>query len=75
MIKVVLLLMFLSSTSNPQYFYKGMYFLSMAECENSKQNQILKMTMEAEVAGFKDVHIDARCLEVDAKKFIPSTGV
>jgi len=52
-----------------------MYFLSMAECENNKQSQILKMTMEAEIAGFKDVHIDARCLEVDAKKFVPSTGV
>jgi len=75
MTKVIFLLMFLSSTSNPQYFYKGMYFLSMAECENNKQSQITKMTMEAEIAGFRDVHIDARCLVVDAKKFIPSTGV
>jgi len=52
-----------------------MYFHTMEDCEKNKQGQVLKMTMEAEVIGYKDIHIDARCLEVDAKKFVPSTGI
>ena len=74
MMKVAFLLLFLSSSGNPQYFYKGMYFHTMEDCEKSKQGQVLKMTMEAEVIGYKDIHIDARCFEVDAQSFKPSVG-
>ena len=74
MTKVVFLLMFLSSTSHPQYFYKGMYFLSMDDCNSHKESQIEKMTIEADMLGYKDVHIDSRCLEMDIKKFKPSIG-
>ena len=74
MTKVVFLLLFLSSTSNPQYYYKGMYFLSMGDCEIWKPKEVVKMKEEATKIGFEDLHIDARCLEMDAKEFKPSLG-
>ena len=74
MTKVVFLLLFLSSSSNPQYYYKGMYFLSMADCQKWKPREVVKMKEEASKVGFKDIHIDARCLEIDAKEFKPSIG-
>lgn len=74
MMKVAFLLLFLSSSSSPQFFYKGMYFHSMQDCKSHKQGQVVKMTMEAEIKGFKDVHVDARCFEVDAQIFKPSLG-
>ena len=49
MTKVVFLLLFLSTSTAPQYYYKGMWFHNMQECEDRKEHQINKMMMEAEI--------------------------
>jgi hypothetical protein len=51
-----------------------MYFLSMEDCEIWKPKEVVKMKEEATKIGFEDIHIDARCLEIDTKKFKPSIG-
>tara|TARA_R100001463_G_scaffold29882_1_gene67983 strand:- start:657 stop:884 length:228 start_codon:yes stop_codon:yes gene_type:complete len=74
MSKVFFLLLFLSSSHMPQYYNKGMYFLTLEECEQFKKQQVEIMTAEADLAGFKDIYIDARCIEMDIKEFKPSLG-
>lgn len=74
MTKVVFLLLFLSTSTGPQYYYKGMWFYNMQECEDRKEHQINKMMMEAEIQGFTDTYIDARCIEMDVKEFKKTLG-
>ena len=74
MSKVAFLLLFLSTSTAPQYYYKGMWFHNMQECEDRKEHQINKMMMEAEIQGFTDTHIDARCIEMDVKEFKKTLG-
>ena len=69
MTKVFYLLLFLSSTTDPTYYNKGMYFMSEGECELSKPIAIEVMRREAEVVGMKDVYIDAKCIEMDVKEY------
>lgn len=75
MTKVAFLLLFLSSSTTSQYYYKGMWFKDMQQCESSKESQVSKMTMEAELQGFKDIHIDVRCMEMDIKEFKKALGI
>jgi hypothetical protein len=74
MSKVAFLLLFLSTSTTPQYYYKGMWFQNMQQCEDKKEHQINKMLMEAEIQGFKDTYIDARCMEMDIKEFKKTLG-
>ena len=69
MTKVFYLLLFLSSTTDPTYYNKGMYFMSEGECELSKPIAIEVMRMEAEAVGLRDIHIDAKCIEMDVKEY------
>ena len=69
MTKVFYLLLFLSSSTEPTYYNKGMYFMSPGECELSKPVAIEVMRREAEAVGLKDVHIDAKCIEMDVKEY------
>tara|TARA_X000001388_G_C2215115_1_gene116828 strand:- start:921 stop:1148 length:228 start_codon:yes stop_codon:yes gene_type:complete len=69
MTKVFYLLLFLSSTTDPTYYNKGMYFMSAGECELSKPIAIEVMRREAEAVGMKDVYIDAHCIEMDVKEY------
>lgn len=69
MTKVFYLLLFLSSTTDPTYYNKGMYFMSAGECELSKPIAIEVMRKEAESVGMKNVYIDAHCIEMDVKEY------
>ena len=69
MTKVFYLLLFLSSTTDPTYYNKGMYFMSEGECELSKPIAIEVMRREAEAVGMKDIYIDAKCMEMDVKEY------
>ena len=69
MTKVFYLLLFLSSTTDPTYYNKGMYFMSEGECELSKPIAIEVMRREAEAVGMNDVYIDAKCMEMDVKEY------
>ena len=69
MTKVFYLLLFLSSTTDPTYYNKGMYFMSEGECELSKPIAIEVMRREAEAVGMTDVYIDAKCMEMDVKEY------
>ena len=69
MTKVFYLLLFLSSTTDPTYYNKGMYFMSEGECELSKPIAIEVMRREVEAVGMKDVYIDAKCMEMDVKEY------
>ena len=61
--------MFLSASTEPTYYNKGMYFMSEGECELSKPIAIEVMRMEAEAVGLRDIHIDAKCIEMDVKEY------
>ena len=74
MTKVFYLLLFLSTSTSPQYYNKGMYFTSIAECEIYKPVAVEVMTKEAEQAGFIGVHMDDQCIEVEVQEFKPSLG-
>nr|BAR36449.1 hypothetical protein [uncultured Mediterranean phage uvMED] len=74
MTKVFYLLLFLSTSTSPQYYHKGMYFTSIAECEIYKPVAIEVMKKESEQAGFVDVYIDAECVEVKVQEYKPSLG-
>ena len=74
MTKVLYLLLFLSTSTSPQYYNKGMYFTSIAECEIYKPVAVEVMTEEAAQAGIVDVFIDAQCIEVEVQEFKPSLG-
>tara|TARA_B100000902_G_scaffold108770_1_gene110456 strand:+ start:1294 stop:1521 length:228 start_codon:yes stop_codon:yes gene_type:complete len=74
MTKVFYLLLFLSTSTSPQYYQKGMYFTSMAECEIYKPVAIEVMKKESEQAGFVGVYIDAQCIEVKVQEYKPSLG-
>ena len=74
MTKVFYLLLFLSTSTSPQYYQKGMYFTSIAECEIYKPVAIEVMRQEAAQAGFTDVHIDGQCIEVKIQEYKPSLG-
>ena len=52
MTKVFYLLLFLSTSTSPQYYQKGMYFTSVADCEIYKPVAIEVMKQEAAQAGF-----------------------
>ena len=69
MTKVFYLLLFLSSSTDPTYYNKGMYFMSEGECELSKPIAIEVMKRESEAVGITDMHIDAHCIEMDVKEF------
>ena len=69
MTKVFYLLLFLSTSTEPTYYNKGMYFMSPGECELGKPIAIEVMRKEAEAIGMTDVHIDAHCIEMDVKEF------
>ena len=69
MTKVFYLLLFLSTSTQPTYYNKGMYFMSEGECELSKPIAIEVMRMEAESVGMTDIHIDAHCIVMDVKEF------
>ena len=69
MTKVFYLLLFLSTSTQPTYYNKGMYFMSEGECELSKPIAIEVMRMEAEAVGLRDIHIDAKCIEMDVKEY------
>ena len=69
MTKVFYLLLFLSTSTEPTYYNKGMYFMSPGECELSKPVAIEVMRREAEAVGMKDVYIDAHCIEMDVKEY------
>jgi len=75
MTKVFYLLLFLSTSTSPQYFQKGMYFISLTECEVYKPVAVEVMKQEAEQAGFVDTYIDAKCIEVDIQEYTPSLGI
>ena len=74
MTKVFYLLLFLSTSTSPQYYQKGMYFTSIAECEIYKPVAIEVMKKEAAQAGFTDVYIDGQCIEVEVQEYKPSLG-
>ena len=74
MTKVFYLLLFLSTSTSPQYYQKGMYFTSIAECEIYKPVAIEVMKKESEQAGFTGVYIDAQCIEVKVQEYKPSLG-
>jgi len=74
MTKVFYLLLFLSTSTSPQYYQKGMYFTSIAECEIYKPVAIEVMKQEAAEAGFTDVYIDGQCIEVKVQEYKPSLG-
>ena len=74
MTKVFYLLLFLSTSTSPQYYQKGMYFTSMAECEIYKPVAIEVMKKESAQAGFVGVYIDAQCIEVKVQEYKPSLG-
>jgi len=74
MTKVFYLLLFLSTSTSPQYYQKGMYFTSIAECEIYKPVAIEVMKQEAAQAGFTDVYIDGQCIEVKVQEYKPSLG-
>jgi len=74
MTKVFYLLLFLSTSTSPQYYQKGMYFTSIAECEIYKPVAIEVMRQEAAQAGFTDVYIDGQCIEVKVQEYKPSLG-
>ena len=74
MTKVFYLLLFLSTSTSPQYYQKGMYFTSISECEIYKPVAIEVMRQEAAQAGFTDVHIDGQCIEVKVQEYKPSLG-
>ena len=61
--------MFLSASTETTYYNKGMYFMSEGECELSKPIAIEVMRMEAEAVGLRDIHIDAKCIEMDVKEY------
>ena len=74
MTKVFYLLLFLSTSTSPQYYQKGMYFTSVAECEIYKPVAIEVMRKEAEQAGLNNEHIDGQCIEVEVQEYKPSLG-
>ena len=74
MVGLFYLLLFLSTSTSPQYYHKGMYFTSIAECEIYKPVAIEVMKKESEQAGFVDVYIDAECVEVKVQEYKPSLG-
>ena len=61
--------MFLSASTEPTYYNKGMYFMTMEECILGKPVAVEVMQMEAEAVGMKDVYIDAKCMEMDVKEY------
>jgi len=69
MTKVFYLLLFLSSSTEPTYYNKGMYFMTMEECVLGKPIAVEVMRMEAETIGLRDIHIDAHCIEMDVKEY------
>ena len=69
MTKVFYLLLFLSSSTEPTYYNKGMYFMTMEECILGKPVAVEVMRMEAEAVGLRDIHIDAHCIEMDVKEY------
>ena len=69
MTKVFYLLMFLSTSTEPIYYNKGMYFMTMEECILGKPVAVEVMRMEAEAVGLRDIHIDAKCIEMDVKEY------
>ena len=69
MTKVFYLLLFLSTSTSPQYYQKGMYFTSIAECEIYKPVAVEVMKQEAAQAGFTDVYIDGQCIEVEVQEY------
>ena len=72
MTKVFYLLLFLSSSAEPTYYNKGMFFLTKPECEIGKPLAIEIMKREAESVGLYDIHIDAKCIEMNVKEYKPS---
>ena len=74
MTKVFYLLLFLSTSTSPQYFQKGMYFISLTECEVYKPVAVEVMKQEAAQAGFTDVYIDGQCIEVKVEEYKPILG-
>ena len=69
MTKVFYLLMFLSTSTEPTYYNKGMWFMTMEECILGKPVAVEVMRMEAEAVGLRDIHIDAKCIEMDVKEY------
>ena len=69
MTKVFYLLLFLSTSTEPTYYNKGMYFMTMEECILGKPVAVEVMKMEAEAVGLRDIHIDAKCMEMDVKEY------
>ena len=69
MTKVFYLLLFLSTSTQPTYYNKGMYFMTMEECILGKPVAVEVMRMEAEAVGLRDIHIDAKCIEMDVKEY------
>ena len=61
--------MFLSTSTEPTYYNKGMYFMTMEECILGKPVAVEVMRMEAEAVGLRDIHIDAKCIEMDVKEY------
>ena len=43
--------------------------MTMEECILGKPVAVEVMRMEAEAVGLKDIHIDAKCIEMDVKEF------
>jgi len=74
MTKIAFLLLFLSSSTTPEYYYKGMWFNTIQECEDRKEYQINKMMMEAELQGLRNIYIDSKCMEMDIKEFKKTLG-
>ena len=69
MTKVFYLLMFLSASTEPTYYNKGMWFMTMEECILGKPVAVEVMRLEAEAVGLRDIHIDAKCIEMDVKEY------
>jgi hypothetical protein len=69
MTKVFYLLMFLSTSTEPTYYNKGLWFMTMEECILGKPVAVEVMRMEAEAVGLRDIHIDAHCIEMDVKEY------
>ena len=69
MTKVFYLLLFLSSSTDPTYYNKGMYFMTIEECILGNPVAVEVMWMEAEAVGLRDIHIDAKCIEMDVKEY------
>ena len=61
--------MFLSASTESTYYNKGMWFMTMEECILGKPVAVEVMRLEAEAVGLRDIHIDAKCIEMDVKEY------